>query len=198
MTSDYGNQQRQAGQFRPNLCFYHANGKGTGSAMKMNLRPAQGNVDGCIMLTMANQMTVGDRRGATPTFATFDWENAICIKLDFNDLTQILMVLRGASENISDGKGLYHRSARGATSIRLSHLVAPVAGYVLDLCRKTFDKGEEESRARILLNPAEALGVCEAISGSLYLVGFGIPMCLPPDAGAGRPAAKEVRHATAA
>ena len=47
------------GSIRPSLCFYHANPKGTGSAVKMNLHPAHDYTDGCIMLKIANQMTVG-------------------------------------------------------------------------------------------------------------------------------------------
>lgn len=187
-------EQRPVGQFRPNMCFYHANPKGTGSAVKMNLHPAHDNTDGCIMLTIANQLTVGDRRAERPTFSTFDWENAICVKLDFNDLVQILQVFRGESESIGDGKGLYHVSAKGSTSIRLAHLVEPVAGYMLDLCRRAAGAEGDGVRARFLFSPAEALGLCEAVAGSLYLVCFGIPMLIPHDTTAYRAEARALRN----
>ena len=188
----------QMGRYRPALCFYHANGKGTGSAVKLNLHPAFDDVAGCIMLTIANQMTVSDRRGPNPRFATFDWERAICVKLDFDDLSRILQVLRGECETINEGKGLYHRSARWTTGIRLGHIIEPVAGYVLDICRKAATEGEGESRARILFNAAEALGLCEAISGAMCLVGFGIPMLYSQNAGVRSAETGGVRNAAAA
>ena len=200
MNDDNRNQQgeeRPLGQYRPNLAFYRANPKGTGCAVKMNLHPAHDDTDGCIMLTMANQQTVGNRMGPNPTFPTFDWENAITVKLDFNDLTQVLQVLRGETESINDCKGLYHRSPRGVTGIRFSHLIDPVSGYSLDISRKTGKEGEE-TRAHFLFNPAEALGICEAIAGAMYIVAFGIPMLVPHDASAYRNEAKAIRHAAAA
>lgn len=169
-------EQQPVARYRPNLCFYHANLKGTGSAVKMNLHPAHDNTDGCIMLSIANQRTVGDRNGPTPTFSTFDWEGAIHVKLDFGDLTQMLQVFRGECESINDGKGLYHRSSKGATSIRLAHLIEPVSGYMLDVCRKLNGDSDDGTRARMMFGAAEALGLQEAIAGSMYLIGFGIPI----------------------
>ena len=195
--SQQSQEERPLGQYRPNLAFYRANPKGTGCAVKMNLHPAHDDTDGCIMLTMANQLTVGNRMGPNPTFPTYDWEHAITVKLDFNDLTQVLQVLRGETESINEGKGLYHRSPRGVTSIRLSHLVDPVPGYVLDISRKTAKEGEED-RAHFMFGPAEALGLCEAIAGSIYIVAFGIPMLVPHDTAAYKSEAKAMRHAAAA
>ena len=185
------------GPYRPNLCFYHANAKGTGSALKMNLHPAHDSADGCIMLTVANQMTVGDRTGPNPTYARFDWENAVCVKLDFNDLTQMLQVFRGECESVCDGKGLYHTSPRGTTSIRLSHFVDPSSSYMLDICRR---RGEvrDETRVRFNFSSAEALGVSEAIAGAMHLVCFGIPMPVSRDASAHREAARRQRDASEA
>ena len=73
--------------YRPSLVFYRANAKCTGCAMKMELHPAHGDTSGCIMATLASQKTVGDYRGPNPIYPTFDWENAICVKLDFIDLS---------------------------------------------------------------------------------------------------------------
>ena len=179
-------QQQAIGRYRPNLCLYHANAKGTGSALKMNLHPAHDNTDGSIMLTIANQMTVGNRAAPRPTFATFDWENAICVKLDFGDLTQLLQVMRGMCESVNDGKGLYHRSHRGATSVRFCHRIDPVPGYLLEVFRKPFDGEEAECRASFVFSSAEALGVCEAVSGAMCIVAFGIPMLVPHDTAAYR------------
>jgi len=193
------NSERQpVGKFRPSFRFYHANPKGTGSALKMSLHPAHDDEDGCIMLTIASQKTIGNRHAEKPTFPTFDWENAICVKLDFSDLTQMLQVFRGECENINDGKGLCHVSAKGMTSILLTHLVDPVSGYMLDVYRKANKGDENGTRARFMFGPAEALGLCEAIAGSLYLICFGIPMLVPHDIAAYKAEAKDVRDVFAA
>ena len=186
------------GSIRPSLSFYHANGKGTGSAVQMRLHPAHDYVDGCIMLRIANQMTVGNPMGPNPTYATFDWENAMCVKLDFGDLCQMLQVFRGECEAINEGKGLYHRSPLGQTNIKLSHLVDPTQGYLLEIYRSSRKGAEADGHAGILFRPAEALGVCEALAGSLYIVAFGIPMLVPHDTSAYQEKTREMRHANAA
>ena len=186
------------GSIRPSLCFYHANPKGTGSAVKMNLHPAHDYTDGCIMLKIANQMTVGTPMGPNPTFATFDWENAMTVKLDFGDLCQMLQVFRGECESINGEKGLYHRSPVGQTSIRLSHHVDPVPGYLLEIYRSSRTDKNADNRAWMFFKPAEALGICEAITGALYLVAFGIPMLVPHNTAAYREQTKEMRNVAAA
>ncbi|MBO7721804.1 MAG: hypothetical protein J6T01_05300 [Kiritimatiellae bacterium] len=187
----------QPGQYRPRLAFYHPTAKGTGCAIKMALHPAHDSTEGSIMLSAANQMTVGDRRGPNPTFPRFDWENAICVKLGFADLCKILQVLRGECESIDGDHGLYHRSPRGATSIQLRHVLEPLPGYSLELYRSPAGGGEDV-RSRILINPAEAVGLCEAISGSMSVVSFGIPMLVPHDTSAYEAQTKGFRDASAA
>ena len=182
--------------FRPKLAFYHANSRGTGGAVSMDLHPAHGNKDGCIMMRIANQMTIGNRQGPNPTFPRFDWENAIVVKLGFDDLCQILQVFRGECESVGDGKGLIHVTAKASTSIRLRHMIEPVTGYSLEVYR-TSRNGGEESRAHLLLSSAEALGLCESIAGAMYLVSFGIPMLVPHDTTAYRREAREARDVAA-
>lgn len=185
------------GRYRPEMTFYHPNVKGTGCAVSMNLHPAHDDVDGSIMMKVANQASVGDSRGPRPTFARFDWERAICVKLDFSDLCQVLMVFRGVTEAAGDGRGLYHRSPKAATRIVLRHLVEPVSGYSLELYRTPAD-GSGESRAHILLTPAEAHGLCEAIAGSMSVICFGIPTVIAHDTTAYQESVREARHVGAA
>ena len=158
--------------YRPSLVFYRANAKGTGSAMKMELHPAHGQTDGSIMVTLANQMTIGDRRGPNPTFPHFDWENAICVKLDFSDLSKMLQVFRGECESIEEGRGLVHRSPKGLTYIKLAHQVDPIPGYTLDvnLC----DGVVIVEQRTIMLMPYEALGLVAAIESSFGAICFGM------------------------
>ena len=160
--------------FRPKLAFYKANAKGSGCAMKMELHPAHGQTDGSIMVTLANQMTIGDRRGPNPTFPHFDWENAICVKLDFSDLSKMLQVFRGEYESIEDGRGLVHRSPKGLAYIKLAHLIEPIPGYRLEV--EFFAGSGNSERRTVMLMPCEALGLVAAIESSLGVICFGVPM----------------------
>lgn len=184
--------------FRPELTFYHANPKGTGCALSMALHPAHDRTDGSIMAKFANQMSVGNAYGPTPTFSRFDWEHAVTVKLDFSDLCQILQVFRGECESINDGKGLYHRSPRGNTRISFRHVLDPISGYSLEVCRTPLNQAEGESRAHIFLNPWEATGLSEAIAGAMAVICFGIPVVLPHDTSAYTTATRELRNVPAA
>ena len=158
---------------RPALSFYKANAKGSGCAMKMELHPAHGDTAGCIMMSLASQKTVGDRRGPNPTFPTFDWENPITVKLDFTDLAKMLQVFRGECESIEEGRGLVHRSPSGLTYIKLEHLVEPIPGYRLDV--KLCDGVVIVEHRTVMLAPYEALGLTAAIESSLGVICFGVP-----------------------
>lgn len=184
-------------RFRPKLAFYHANGKGTGAALKMELHPAHDDTDGSIMATIAGQMAVGDRTGPAPVYPRFDWESAICVKLDFSDLTQILQVLRGTCESVADGRGLCHTSPRGTSRILVRHFIEPRPCYSFEVYRSG-RAGGEESSARIFLSQAEACGLEAAITGSLAVVCFGIPTVIPHDTSAYRAETREMRDAPAA
>ena len=158
---------------RPRLMLYHPNGKGTGCAMAMKLRPADATQDGFIVVSFANQMTVGNLMGANPNYPKFDWENGVVVRLWFDDLTHMLQVFRGETESIFDGKGLYHKVGDVTNHILLRHMIDPVYGYHFTVEQNK--KNGDETRHSILLSHAESFGLCEAITGSLYLIAFGSP-----------------------
>jgi len=160
------------GRFRPELAFYHPNAKGTGCAVKLGLHPAHGDTAGSIFLSAARQLTVGDGRGAERVFPKFDWENRICVKLDFTDLCKVLQVLRGESESIDDGRGLFHRHGGVSTAIKFRHIVEPENAYSLEMYRSS-GRGAADCATHILFSSAEALGLCEVISRILPVVCFG-------------------------
>ena len=162
---------------RPALTMYHPNGKGTGSAIRLELHPAHDDTAGSIMATIATQLTTGDRLGSMPVYPRFDWDGAITVKLDFTDISKMLQVFRGECESIEDGRGLFHKSTRGTTKITLRHIVEPINGYMLEVYRKT--SGSEDSNARIFLSPYEAFGLATAIESSMGVICFGIPMVIP-------------------
>ena len=162
---------------RPTLTIYHPNGKGTGSALRLELHPAHDDTAGSIMATIATQMTTGNCMDSMPVYPRFDWEGAITVKLDFTDISKMLQVFLGECESLEDGRGLFHKSTRGATKIMLRHLVEPIHGYMLEVYRNTH--GSEDSNARIFLSPYEALGLATAIESSMGVICFGIPMVIP-------------------
>ena len=158
----------------PCLRFYHPNGKGTGCAMVMKLRPADATQDGFIVVSFANQMTVGNPTGDNPTFPKFDWENRVDVVLDFNNLCAILQVLSGETESIREGRGIFHKYNECCQKIQLRHLIDPVFGYSFEVFEKQANGGEEK-RVHMFLSPAESLGIFEAITSSMYLIAFGRP-----------------------
>ena len=162
---------------RPTLTMYHPNGKGIGSAIRLELHPAHDDTAGSIMATIATQLTTGNCTGSMPVYPKFDWERAITVKLDFTDISKMLQVFLGECESIEDGRGLFHKSTRGTTKITLRHIVEPINGYMLEVSRKTSDS--EDSNARIFLSPYEALGLATAIESSMGMICFGIPMVIP-------------------
>ena len=182
------------GDLRPKLAIFHANAKGTGCAITLDLHPAHGQKDGCIMVSFANQKTVGRREEGVITYPTFDWENRICVKLGFNDLCKMLQVFRGECESIDGDTGLIHRSPQYQTRICLRHQVEPVCGYSLDVFRSSRAPNGENRRSHILLTPSEALGLGLSFENSIGIICFGIPKVLPHDTAAYEAQVRKMSH----
>ena len=185
-------------EYRPTLAIYHPNGKGTGSAVKMELHPAHDDVDGSIMMTLANQKTIGSMGGGVRRAATFDWENRITVKLDFSDICRMLQVFRGECESIEDGKGLFHASPMFSTKIVLRHLLEPRSGYSLEVYRSSSGKDASDSSAHIFFTSAEAYGIAMSFEASIGVICFGIPKVIPHDVSDYRNKVRIMRDATAA
>lgn len=141
------------------LGFYHPNGKGTGAAVRLELRLNRQREDryGCFFLEVARQRTVG--RGSGPASrATFDWEHKATVKLGFLDICALLRVLEGEVERLGpEGKGLYHQNGATNTLITLQRS-ANRAGFYLGISRKE-SSSAEPMKAGILLSDIEALGL---------------------------------------
>ena len=182
-TTIHGTAAAAAEGLRPRFALFHPNAKCTGGAMKMDLHPAHGVKDGCMMMTLAPQKTVGERGGPSPRFATFDWERKVCVKLDFSDICRMLQVFRGETESIEDGKGLYHVSPKYSTRIVLRHMVDQ-GSYSIEVYRSTRGRPDEDCSARITLSSAEAMGLALAFENSIGVICFGIPSVVPHDTSA--------------
>lgn len=176
-TMSAGSVGRAKPEFRPVLRYYHANAKGTGSAMEFELHPAHGRTSGSVFASIARQKTVGAVNGPSRVFPTFDWKDKACVKLDMADICEMLQVFRGMQESIADGKGLFHKTASSTTSIKLSHLIEPRPGYLLEVWRRP--ASGEAWGARILFSASEALGLSLAFEQSMATIAFGIPMVVP-------------------
>ena len=167
-------------RFRPSLTFYHPNAKGSGSAVKMELRPATDSSEGCLFLTIAKQLTVRNVVDDKVQYPKFDWDRRICVKLCFDDLCQILQVLRGGCEALNSGKGLCHKSGSSLTFIKLRHVLEPNEAFCFEVSRAPH-RAEEPSGAnshqtgRFNFSQSEATGLCEVIASSMALICFGYP-----------------------
>lgn len=151
---------------RPAITMCHANMKGTGTAIRLELHPARTDSDGSILATIAPQ-------NAMKPVASFDWNNSISVRLCLMDLAKILQVFRGQHESIDDGKGLCHRTSKGCTVVRLSHLIEPIVGYVLDVSHEPLVG--ETVRLVFSMTYDEAFAICEAIDNAMLYVAFGVP-----------------------
>ena len=151
---------------RPATTMCHANQKGTGTALRIELHPARTDSDGSILATIAPQNEI-------KPVASFYWNNSISVRLCLMDLAKILQVLRGNYESIDDGKGLYHRTINGFTVVRLYHRIEPIGGYVLDVSHKSNDG--ETVRLIFSMTYDEAFALAEAIDHAMLYVAFGVP-----------------------
>lgn len=173
--------------YRPALSIYHANGKGTGSAVRFEVVPAASGRDGAVFMTLAQQKSVasGSREHGNRQHATFDWQNRVTVKLNFDDLCRMIPVLRGITPGIAeDGKGLYHDSRSAVSTICLAFQTEPVRGHALDVSCRPKTGGGQPTRVRILFNAAEAFGLAVVLEQALGLVAFGIPRNYPSGAAA--------------
>ena len=151
---------------RPATTMCHANQKGTGTALRIELHPARTDSDGSILATIAPQ-------NAMKPVASFDWNNSISVRLCLMDLAKILQVFRGQYESIDDGMGLYHRTVKGCTVFRICHRIEPIGGYVLDVAHKPNDG--ETVRLVFAMTYDEAFALAEAIDHAMLYVAFGVP-----------------------
>lgn len=173
-----GQQASGGGQtrvIRPRLTFYHANSKGTGSAVQFEMSPGNARREGAVYMTMANQKSIAAVVDGQKQYATFDWAGSMLIKLNFNDISQILMVLKGLNDTMGGGKGLYHQSRLYQTIINCTrHNEPPLVGVALDASRKSKSDAQSGTRSRIFLNEVEVFGLSLAFEQIMGQLAFGV------------------------
>lgn len=134
------------------IIMYHPSSRGVGSALRFELHPykVEDPDSGRIEVGVAPQD--GDR---------FAWEDALCVRLGFEDVSRMLMVFRGEIESINDGKGITRRDC----TFNMSHVIEPVCGYRIILTRG-------DRLVAFMLKPAEALGISLALEHSMAKLVF--------------------------
>lgn len=98
--------------------FKNKEGKFLGAASSLEFKTGEpdkyGNFDAMVFWNMAPQS--GEKDGN----ALFDWENKITMKLGIPDLGELLAVLNGNKDSVSNNGSLYHQNAKGNTVLKFS------------------------------------------------------------------------------
>lgn len=161
--------------YPPVLSFYHPNSKGTGCAVEFDLRPATSEREGCIFAAFANQksLATGSRNDNSRQAATFGWNEKITVKLNFNDICQLLLVLAGKAPSAADGKGLFHDAGETSTVIHMARTNEPVRGISFEVSKKRKNSPDPAQRSRILFTDAESFGLYRLLDACLFPLAFG-------------------------
>ena len=152
------------------LNIYHANAKGTGSALGIELLPAVGESDGRVILCLASQKSIADRKDGEPIFPQFDHLNSICLSLDPLEVEKIIEVVEGSAESINDGKGIFHVLAGKVSNFKFSHVIDPVCGYRLEIERRCDGNTD---KVAIFLSSSEGNMLAHGFKASMGLLLFG-------------------------
>ncbi|HQQ04367.1 MAG TPA: hypothetical protein PLT67_05945 [Kiritimatiellia bacterium] len=154
------------------IAFYHPNGKGTGSAMRLEPRINRDDRDryNCFFMELAGQKTAANLKAGAGVPATFDWAAKITVKLGFLDVAEILTVLEGRSDNAGGSRnGLYHAAGNGNTLISFQ-ASREQRIYHLSISKK--NGSETPRKLGITLSDTEATGLRCLLQTGLFFVTF--------------------------
>ena len=152
---------------------FHANPKGTGMALSIELYPSHDACVAKVILSFIRQSDVArETTSGGHTFPKFDYAHRNSIRLDPLDAQNILEVFGGYTESINDGKGLFAVSAENRTTFTLRHTIDPVPGYVMTLKVVKVEGGDTDERT-FFISPTEAGMLNNALTASMGLLLFG-------------------------
>lgn len=152
------------------FALYHANAKGTGTALRMGVCNASESGVGYLTIEMAAQKEIGNKAGTVS--AMFDWDGKWGTRFRPSEIAKMLQVFRGINESIDYGRGLCHRTADGNITHRiwLRHVFNTASVYPFEVARV---EGEKQAVKRtFVFADYEALALCEALSGSMSRICF--------------------------
>lgn len=163
------------------LCLYHPNRKGTGSALRIEPRINRDDRDryNCVFLELAAQKPGTD---SAPGAAAFDWAGKLTVKLGFPDLTEILSVLEGRAEAAGGGSGLYHAGRRG--NVLITCRANRANGTVFLGVSAKHPGMEEPKRIGFVLSPPETVGLRTLLQTGLFFITFPALFTRQPERGA--------------
>ena len=169
--------RRDRGAPTPWLYLARPNRLGTGAAVRLKAHPAEVGHRGCLSLALARQKSACGETCAVPVRTLFDWKNGICAKLCFLDVAKVVRVLRGECGSLGDGGGIDYSRAGEEVRVTLRRMAQPVRGYCLSLGRSRDGSWTRRSEwLRFCVRESEAAGLVRLLTGSLPLIGFGIPV----------------------
>lgn len=165
----------------PKLAFYHPNQSGNGAAVEIEVSPATRDRDGQVYLSIAPQNPSPENVVVTPTgkqCAAFFWKNRICVKLSFQEVVEVIMVLSGKAQTIlhAGKEGFFHASNEANTTVRLKQSEdSNHAGAVFLGISKVL-KANPDSKQSLCFNfsPAETFGLRLALEHSMAALAFGV------------------------
>ena len=172
-TENGTNGTKENRPYNGRLTIYHANSKGTGAAVRLELKLNRDDEDrnGCFFLEMAKQKTTASQENSQRTPATFDWAAKATVKLGFMDVCEILTVLEAKQEQAGGTRnGLYHESAQINTIIAFKRATER-SGYQLGISRRHAD-GREIFKGHILLSEVEGTGLRHLLATALFYMVF--------------------------
>lgn len=168
-------------EWTPHLEFYHPNAKGSGSALRVSIAPAEGDRDGAVFMSLAAQASVfvPAQNGVPAKFASFDWSNKLTVKFTFQEVTELILVLAGSLPSVGQnakGDGFFHTTSSASTIVSLRRGDEQSRqGFLLDVTRTPKTNRDERKHVGLILNMIEAVGLRIALEQSMSLLAFGIP-----------------------
>jgi hypothetical protein len=169
------NESKQKEMERPrngSVTFYRANRRGTGAAVRLELRMNRGKEESydCFFLEMANQKPDAGRGRPKKGDTVYDWAGKATVKLSFRDICEMVTVLEGKQDQVGNGQnGLYHQAADTNTLIAFKRM-SEKNGYLLGVSKK---RGSQELfKGHVLLNETEATGLRCLFQTALFFMVF--------------------------
>ena len=166
--------------YQPRLTFYHPNMKGQGSAVAFEIEPATSDKDGSVYVQIATQSgtSAPANAGQPKRFASFDWRNRITVKLNFAEVSEVMLVLCGMAQSLTKNgrNGFFHDTAAATTTVELRHGEDPARpGFILGISKAAKTMPDTRQFVSFVFSPGEALGLRLALEHSMGLLAFGIP-----------------------
>ncbi|HMP89231.1 MAG TPA: hypothetical protein PJ991_03470 [Kiritimatiellia bacterium] len=155
------------------ISFYHPNGKGTGSALRLEPRINRDDDDryNCFFLEMAPQKTMATREDGKTLPATFDWSAKITVKLTFLDIAEILTVLEGKSDKAGgDRNGIFHATGGMNTLITFQRNTEQRKYYLGLSCKR--NTSDAPRKINMIINEVEATGLRCLLQAGLFFITF--------------------------